>query len=63
MNIPVIEESIIPEDRKFINDQSINGEFESLFPADTDISVCLSLKKDPPKLEEWTIISPELWHV
>ena len=52
MNIPVIEESIIPEDRKFINNQSINGEFESLFPADTDISVYLSLKKNPPKLEE-----------
>lgn len=45
MNIPLIEEPIIPEDRKIINNESINGEFESLFPADTDISVYLSLKK------------------
>lgn len=53
MNIPIIEEPVIPEDGKFINNESINEEFESLFPADTDISVYLSLKKkNPPKLEE-----------
>lgn len=63
MNIPIIEEPVIPEDGKFINNESINEEFESLFPADTDISVYLSLKKkNPPKLEEWAIISPKLWH-
>lgn len=55
MNIPIIEEPVIPEDRKFINNESIDGEFESFFLA--NVSVYLSSKKkkkkeNPPKLEE-----------